>query len=78
MKLEPFLRVIAKTILLSNVFIVFANLFALLAYSPVLPDPARFALLITAHAVATFLTAGLLTGRALINTHPSSCGRQGR
>ena len=75
MKLEPFLRAIAKIVLPGNVFTVFANLFALLAYSSVLPDSTRFALLITAHAVATFLTAGGPTGHALINMHASSCGR---
>ena len=75
MKLEPFLRATAETALPGNVFTVFANLSALLAYNPVLPDSARFALLITTHAVATLLTTGGFTGHALINTHPSSCGR---
>ena len=48
---------------MTNVGLSFANLFAFLVYGPVIAEPERFALLVVAHAAATFLAAGLLAGR---------------
>ena len=70
MRLKPFLYTVAELALLANVGVVFANLFALLVSGPVMPDLTHFVLLVTTHAAATFLTAGLFTNHAAVTLWP--------